>query len=75
MDVAHSYLGLSAARTSPFYSISTSVLQSFVPSPNKNLDIEDQDLLPTIEDWKLVFNYLTKNGTVYPQAASFDAEF
>ncbi|KAJ3077192.1 hypothetical protein HDU99_001218, partial [Rhizoclosmatium hyalinum] len=33
------------------------------------MDMEDPDLIPMLEDWMLVFNSLTKNGTVLPQAS------
>ncbi|KAJ3063537.1 hypothetical protein HDU99_004793, partial [Rhizoclosmatium hyalinum] len=75
MEMPQSYLGLNVARTSPFVCFTgTGHVQhpSFVPT--NECDIEDPDLLPTYADWELVFNYLTKDGTVYPQAASFDAE-
>ncbi|ORY39085.1 hypothetical protein BCR33DRAFT_417701 [Rhizoclosmatium globosum] len=39
------------------------------------LDIEDRDLLPTLEDFELVYNDLTRNGTIWPPSMfSFDAE-
>ncbi|KAJ3074010.1 hypothetical protein HDU99_001809, partial [Rhizoclosmatium hyalinum] len=41
---------------------------------SKEWELEDPDLIPTLDDWLLVFNWFTRNGTRFPQAAGFDAE-
>ncbi|ORY39180.1 hypothetical protein BCR33DRAFT_720415 [Rhizoclosmatium globosum] len=48
---------------------------SLIEQEASNWDIQDPDLMPTINDWYLCYRYLTKGGTIpYPQSISHDAE-
>ncbi|ORY27858.1 hypothetical protein BCR33DRAFT_601646 [Rhizoclosmatium globosum] len=39
------------------------------------LAMEDPDLMPTREDWDLVYRYCTKNGTCRPLMVAMDGEY
>ncbi|ORY45157.1 hypothetical protein BCR33DRAFT_737541 [Rhizoclosmatium globosum] len=39
-----------------------------------NAEMEDIDLVPTYDDWLLVYNYFTNYGALFPRATGFDAE-